>query len=142
MPKVRKWFDRVGLPLEVFGDGRTKKSFAEECDVNVIVARHKVTGYLPSGRNPGAFMDCTALPVDFHEAMNKVVEANRAFERVSSDVRARFGNDPRAFVAFCTDPDNIDQLREWKLAPPAPRVSATLDDVVAAIKEPVVAPAG
>lgn len=131
--RPRKCYERVGYPIEFFGDGRTKQSEAEACDINVIVRRHKATGLLPQRYGVPQYLDCTLLPADYQEAMNKVVQAQHAFENVSADVRSRFGNDPAAFVAFCGDPANLDQLREWKLAPPVPKKSATLDDVVSAL---------
>lgn len=119
--KVRRPFSRVGLPLEVFSESKTLQAHLMECDINVILARYKTTGLVPGARAPLGYIDCTQLPVDLQDSMNKVLAAERAFGQISSDVRAEFNNDPVAFVKFCADPQNLEQLREWKLAPPAPK---------------------
>jgi len=119
--KVRNRFWRVGFPIEVFAPSKTKQSFLAETDVNNIIKRYRVTGLLPQHQGDPMYGDFTNLPADYQEALNKVLDAETAFNAVSSDIRAQFDNDPKAFVAFCVDRANIDQLREWGLAPkPAP----------------------
>jgi len=134
--KVRNRFWRVGFPMESFEPSRTKQSFLAETDVNNIIKRYRVTGLLPQHAGNPIFGDFTRLPADYQEALNKVLDAESAFNAVSSDIRSQFQNDPKAFVAFCTDPANLDQLREWGLAPkPVPQPLPT-------VEEPPPAPAG
>lgn len=122
--KIRRAFDRVGYPIEVFSASRTKQSFVEEADINNLMRRYRATGLMPQAPGEPMFLDCTKLPADYQAALNTVITADRAFQKLSSDVRARFGNDPVAFVDFAVDPANLAQMREWKLAPPAPAVAA------------------
>lgn len=132
--KIRKAFDRVGYPMEVFEESLTKQSFVAESDVNNIMKRYRATGLIRALPGQPMYMDCTSLPEDYQEALNKVVAAKAAFENVSSDVRSRFDNDPGLFVKFCSDPKNLEQLREWNLAPMPEKVRASLEDVVDAVK--------
>lgn len=118
--KTRNRFWRVGFPIEVFAPSRTKQSFLAETDVNNIIKRYRVTGLLPQHQGDPMYADFSKLPSDYQDALNKVLDAEAAFNAVSSDVRSEFNNDPKAFISFCTDPANLDQLREWGLAPKPP----------------------
>lgn len=97
----------------------------EESDINTIVRRFGLTGQLPSDVRAPVYGDFTDIGT-YHEAMNAVLAADEAFMRMPADVRARFGNDAGAFVDFCSDPKNLDELRKLGLAkplPPAPPAS-------------------
>lgn len=98
------------------GASLTQQQFAEECDINVILDRFALTGRMPENLKIPQFVDVTADQMDFHTAMNYVVEAQNAFLQVPADVRARFGHDPAAFFAFCTDPANGAELKRMGLA--------------------------
>lgn len=101
-----------------FGEGMTQQSFAEECDINTIVRRFGLTGELPSGVRMPSYGDFDSV-VDFQTAMNALVQAKEAFMEMPADVRARFGNDPGAFVDFCSDKKNLEEARRLGLVPPA-----------------------
>lgn len=122
----------------------TKQSFAEECDINTIVKRFGLTGQLPQNVRMPTFGDFAYVP-DFHSAMNAIREANESFMEMPADVRARFGNDAGAFVAFCSDDRNRDEAVRLGLvpakAPVAPPV-AVADPVGSgtAVAPPVEAP--
>lgn len=135
--RVRRPFDRVGTPIEQFEPSRTKQSFLGECNINNILARYHVTGLMRQVPGQPRYLDCTQLPIDYQAALNAVLSAEHAFSQISSDIRAQFDNDPSAFVAFCADPSNLDQLREWNLAPPAePVVPPAADSAAEAPEAP------
>lgn len=96
----------------------TKQSFAQETDVNWIVAQYQRTGVLAHRDvhegNYGEFDHA----VDFHEALNIVREAEELFMTVPSNIRNQFENDPGQFLAFVQDPANIEEMREMGLAKP------------------------
>lgn len=95
---------------------RAQQQFRDECDINVILKRFGVTGQLPTTvRTPmtGDFTNIT----DYQSALNAVMEAQRNFLLVPSNIRQKFDNDPRKFVDFCIDPANIETVREMGLAP-------------------------
>jgi hypothetical protein len=93
---------------------KVKASFKEECDINVIVRRFGVTGQLPNNIRTPTYGDFTNIPT-FHEAMNACRGAEESFMKLRSDIRAKFGNDPGAFVEYCSDPENREQLKKWGL---------------------------
>lgn len=106
------------VDLDFPDDGMTRQEFAEECDINALMARYQKTGLLPQdpNRRPiyGEFAD---LP-SFMEAQQILMDANDAFMALPAVVRRQFENDPAKFVAFAEDEKNIDQLRVWGLAEP------------------------
>lgn len=98
------------------GVSRTQQSQKEDADINVIVRRFGVTGMIPQVQRLPTFQDFEGV-FDFQSAQNALVQANRAFMQVPAAVRARFANDARLFVDFCSDPKNLDELRSMGLAP-------------------------
>jgi hypothetical protein len=102
-------FDEAGL---------TDQSFADECDLNKLMARYQKTGLLPQHPGKDAFYgDFADLP-SFQEAQHIIAEASSAFMLLPATVRAEFENDPGQFVAFAQDEANLPQMREWGLAKP------------------------
>lgn len=103
------------------GPSLTRQEFAEECDINTIMARYETTGQLPinNGAEP-RYVDFTAFPDDLMGTMSQLSQATDAFMTLPAKVRREFDNDPHMFVDFASDPSNIDQLREWGLAKPLP----------------------
>ncbi len=105
--------------LECKDESRTNQSQAEEADINTIVRRFGVTGMLPQGVRAPTYGDFTGVG-DFRDALEAIRAAERSFSQMPADVRARFANDPASFVDFCSNPENIDEMRKLGLAVPAP----------------------
>lgn len=116
--------------LNCLDDSLAIQSAEEESNINTIVRRFGLTGELPSDVKMPQSGDFTNIP-DFHTAMNLVRKSQEEFLRVPADVRARFGNDPQAFMAFIEDDANRDEARRLGLlkAPRTP-VEPTLVRVV------------
>lgn len=93
------------------------QSAEEESNINTIVRRFGLTGELPNDVKVPHSGDFTNLP-DFHTAMNLVRKTQEEFLRVPADIRARFGNDPQAFMAFVEDEGNRDEARRLGLLKP------------------------
>lgn len=109
------------------------QSAEEESNINTIVRRFGLTGEMPNQvamPHSGEFHN---IP-DFHTAMNLIRTTQEAFLTVPADVRARFGNDPQAFMHFVEDDANRDEARRMGLLKPEPVVpaSSTLDAGAAA----------
>lgn len=107
------------------------QSAAEECDINTIVRRFGLTGELPTDVAMPRSGDFAGAP-DFHTAMNLVRQAEEEFLRVPAEVRARFGNDPGAFISFTEDDRNREEARRLGLlrpdAPAAPAAAAASEN--------------
>lgn len=100
------------------GEGLTHQSFKDECDINIIIKRLDLSGFLHErgGRVP-QFLDVSQVP-DYHSALNQVIYAQSLFDDLPADLRTRFRNDPGEFVAFCSDPSNAVEAVSLGLAVP------------------------
>lgn len=98
-------------------EDKTVQSFKEEADINVLVRRFGITGQMPQGVVPptyGVFEDV----FDFKSAMDAIAVARESFDAMPGDVRAKFQNDPQKFVEFCSNKDNLPEMRKMGLAIP------------------------
>lgn len=103
--------------LECKDPSLAKESMKEETDINVIVERFGITGQLPQGLRAPTYGDFTEV-MDFHTAMNAVAQAGEAFDRMPAEIRARFNNDPGAFVDFCSKEENRAEMQKMGLIVP------------------------
>ncbi|QCQ84940.1 internal scaffolding protein [Blackfly microvirus SF02] len=102
------------------GPSLTRQEFADECDINVLMAQYEKTGVINHfNRSEPQYLDLTDMPDDLQGTLQLVQDAEAAFMRLPAGVRKEFDNDPIGFVQFASDPSNLDQLREWGLAAPA-----------------------
>lgn len=89
-------------------EDKTKQSFGDECDINLIVARYLQTGVIESGSStPAQYGVATAF--DFQEAQNIIIQAESMFNALAADVRFKFNNDPVTMLAWIDDPQNEAQ---------------------------------
>lgn len=93
----------------------TRQSEAEDADINTIVRRFNLTGQLPTNiRVPlqEDFVDA----LTFQEAHNAIINAQQSFMAMPAEVRQRFDHNPAAFVEFCSNADNLPEMRQLGLA--------------------------
>lgn len=97
------------------GPGLTKQSHKEQVDINYIVRKYQKTGLLEFARNVApTFMEVDAI--DYQEALQIVLEGQRAFDEMPSNMRKRFRYDPAEFLAFTENPDNLEEMYDMGLA--------------------------
>lgn len=89
----------------------------DECDINTIVTRFGLTGKLPDDIRLPTYGDFSGIN-DYREALHAVMQAEDAFMSLTADIRSRFHNDPAAFVDFCSNDANRDELRKLGLLKP------------------------
>jgi phage internal scaffolding protein len=99
------------------GKSRTSQEFAEDADINNIMARYVKTGTVPM------YMDRNMLDGDmhvmsYHEMQNVIADANSAFASLPATVRARFENDPAKYIEFVSDENNLEEARELGMLSP------------------------
>lgn len=115
----------VVKPKTDCGPSQTKQEFARECDANYIVARYATTGILPATRftpDRAIFADVSKVG-DFASEMQRVVEAQSAFDALPAELRARFANDPARLIAFVQDDANYDEAVKLGLIEKKPEAS-------------------
>lgn len=99
----------------------TRQSDAEDCDINVMMAKYQATGVEPrvNPRSPqwGDF----STVVGFQEAMNIVRQSEEDFALLPAEVRDRFGNDPAGLLRFLENEDNRSEAERLGIVvPPVP----------------------
>lgn len=110
----------VHAPAMPGGPSLTRQEFAAECDINTIMKNYDqyLSDPMRTVREP-RYVDLTDYPQDLMGFMHVVKEGEEAFMRLPAQVRREFDNDAIAFIDFASNPENLDQMREWGLAPPA-----------------------
>lgn len=96
---------------------RVKQSFADDCDINKILAKYKTTGVIDHVTNNGQYVDCPT-GLDFHDAQNLIIAAQQTFDELPAHVRKEFGNNPAQFLSFVENPENVERMRELGLTDP------------------------
>lgn len=96
-------------------DTMAEQSHAKDTDINVIMAKYKITGQIPLPQVPARYGDFSQV-TDYREALHTIREANDLFMELPANIRARFRNDPSAFMDFMADPDNADEMEKLGLA--------------------------
>lgn len=96
------------------GKCHVQQSAKEEVDINTIVRRFGLTGQLPDALRAPSYGDFTGV-TDYHSALNAVIAADDAFMEMPAEIRARFHNDAGAFVDFCSNPENAEEMKKMHL---------------------------
>lgn len=104
--------------LTKFEPSRTRQEFADECDINTIMAQYERSGAISHvNKATPMYLDTTGYP-DLQASMDLFREASLAFAALPAVVRREFDNDPQKFVDFASEAENLPRMREWGLAPP------------------------
>jgi len=103
--------------IKDFGPSLTQQNQSEEADINNIVRKFGLTGQLPENVHMPVYADFDDV-YDYHTARTAIASANSSFMKMPADVRARFDNDPALFVDYCSNPENLPELRKLGLAHP------------------------
>jgi phage internal scaffolding protein len=142
MPKVYSEFNPPpdgGITFDPeIEPSRTKQSFRDECDINLVMKRANGVD-LSKATTPPQFGDFASAP-DFMEAQNVIVRAREHFESLPSAVRERFGNDPAKLLAFIGDKNNKDEVIRLGLATAPPKVEPKPPVKVEVVTPPVANP--
>lgn len=94
---------------------RTKQSFKNDCDINVVVnhyQRHGIINHV--ARGSGVYGDFSTVE-DYQSSLNRVMNAQEMFGALPSKIRSRFANDPAELIGFLENPANLDEAVELGL---------------------------
>lgn len=96
-------------------ESRTKQAFKSECDINNIIKKYNKTQTITHTNSiQGKYGDFSNV-ADYHDALNRVMDANEKFMGLPSEMRAKFKNDPAELIKFVSDDKNYDQAIELGL---------------------------
>jgi len=104
--------------LECKDKSLTVQEQKDEADINVIWERYVKTGTVPEVRMPPVYGDFETEATDYTSALELVREADASFMALPASVRSEFNNDAGLFVAFASDPANMERLKELGVQAP------------------------
>lgn len=99
------------------GPSKTQQNFRDDADINVIVGRIIKTGIVPDIPVPPQYGDLTT-ETDYHTMLNKLAETKGLFYRLDAEDRARFDNDPGAWLGYVNQAiaaGDLEPLRDMGL---------------------------
>lgn len=107
---------RPRVQVQFTKPSKTDESFADECNINKIIAK-VISGIPVSHVNPrqAFYEDVNDVP-DYQTAQTMIANADQAFMALPALTRAEFHNDPQEFIEFCGDPENGPKLLDMGLA--------------------------
>lgn len=136
---MRNYLARESVPTEVVGPSRTKQSFKDECDVNVVVRKYvRGEAVQPNLREP-VYGDFT-LATDLQSALELVADATEVFEELPSAVRKAAGNSMVQLLAMLATEDGAQALVDAGLEVVLPEPAAAPAAAPAAPAAPAQAP--
>lgn len=108
--EVRDAIERERTDIVNEEPSMTQQQFADEVNLNVIMARFGVTDQdmpLPA-IDPSHYGDFTDV-FEYRDALDRLRNAEAAFSALPADIRNRFQNDPTKLWEFVNDPKNDDE---------------------------------
>jgi len=107
---------RVKIGLKCTQKTKTQQQFKDDADINNIINRHRSSGILPQMIQSNAVYGDFTDEFNYQESLNTVLFAQEQFDNLPSNVRKRFRNEPAEFLAFCNDPNNLNEMYSLGLA--------------------------
>lgn len=99
------------------GPSLTQQHFKDHTDIKILIDRYRSSDQIPYTMDkPPQYGDF--VTGDFTEVMQIITAAQDDFMNLSSDLRARFSNNPAKFLDFVVDPKNLDEMRRLGLLRP------------------------
>lgn len=86
----------------------TQQHFANECDINQIMARVVQGQAAPLQSGSPLFGDFSNI-TSFQDAQNKILQAQEAFNHLNPLIRRRFGNNPAQLIDFLAVKENREE---------------------------------
>ncbi len=125
------------VQIKPVGRSKTKQSFRDESNIDIIMARYVKTGLIDHFAVHGGEYGF-ASSVSFHEAMNVVTKADQMFDALPAKARQKFHGDPGEFLDFVQNPENAEEMRELGLREPqSPVEIADAADAAEAASAPI-----
>lgn len=74
------------------------QSYADECDIKLIVARAAAGDTEALNQRQGMYADITDTPKTLAEAQNMIIKLSNEFDALPPEIRAKFDNSKEVFV--------------------------------------------
>lgn len=106
--------------MSFFEPSLTRQEFAEECDINTIMARAEAGGAISHvNKATPIYLDTTGYP-DLQGQMDQFRIASEQFAALPASVRREFDNSPQKFIDAATNEEYRARFEEWGLLEPKP----------------------
>jgi len=117
---------------------KTQQQFKQDADINNIISKYAKTGQITHlSKKKGSYVDLSAIS-DYQTSLQTVIDANSAFNSLSSQIRHRFANDPSMLLSFLQDPSNMEEgIKLGLLERPKTAAPAAPATPAAPIPEPI-----
>lgn len=93
----------------------TQQQFHDQTDVNAIMRKYHKSGMIDHlNLAQGQYIDLSSVP-DYQTALQTVIDADKAFMTIPSNVRRRFNNNPAELIQFLQDPNNAEEAYDLGL---------------------------
>lgn len=96
------------------------QSYADECDINVLMARYRAGDTDVLSRVQGVYGDFSLIPTNYAEIMNEKLRAEQLFYSLSADVRSRYNNSVEQFMSEIGTKSGLEKLGVKFEAPASP----------------------
>lgn len=110
-------YDKNGV-LELVVSGQENlydyiQSFAESCDIHVLLARYNDGDESILSRVQGFYGDVTDMPKTYAEVLNSVIAGENAFMKLPVEVRAEFNHSFAEWMAAMDQPDFVQRMSKF-----------------------------
>lgn len=95
------------------------QSYADSCDINVIMARYRNGETDVLQQIQGTYGDFSNVPTNYAELMNAKLQAEQLFMSLAADVREKYNNSVEQFMAEIGTKEGMEKLGV-KFDAPAP----------------------
>jgi len=102
-------------PIHLVGDSKTKQSFRDDCDINLIVKRHASTGIWENINPRVPTYGDNTLAVELQEAIHLVQAADDEFMALPPELRKAVNNDPVQLLQALAEQNATRELQEQGL---------------------------
>lgn len=99
-------------PLILCGPGKTKQSEAEACDINLIMAAYRRTGFVTHVRKGLPEFGDVSMVSDYQTVVEHLRNAEMYFMTLPAKVRETFDHATARFLDFLADPETTPELLE------------------------------
>lgn len=100
------------------------QSFADSCDIHVLMNRYQNGDVTALSQKQGFFGDFLDFPKTYAEALNHMNEMERQFMSLPPETREKFGNSFSEFLAASGESDFLDRLgfKKESVVEPVPAI--------------------
>ncbi len=109
------------------------QSFAESCDIHVLMNRYLNGDVSALSKAQGQFLDVTDFPKTYAEMLNFVNDMEKQFMSLPAQVRSEFGNSFSEYLAASGSSDFLERLGVKKEA--AAEVTSAIPETKEEVKE-------